>query len=100
MTGEDLNYKPSTAEQARFDYSPLSEYFNKGLKEEDKQDGLLKTLKNIEEKSEEQLQIIGNKSINSNDQSFDLGKPYNKTEEMDKKVDYKAIMAAMIFQFF
>ena len=36
LTGEDLNYKPSTVEQAKFDYSPLSKFFNKGLKEEDK----------------------------------------------------------------
>ena len=35
FTGEDLNYKPSTVEQARFDYSPLR-FFNKGLKEKDK----------------------------------------------------------------
>ena len=33
LTGEDLNYKPSTVEQAKFDYSPLSKFFNKGLKE-------------------------------------------------------------------
>ena len=26
LTGEDLNYKPSTAEQAKFDYSPLSKF--------------------------------------------------------------------------
>ena len=43
LTGEDLNYKPSTVEQAKFDYSPLS----KGLKEEDKKERLLKRLKNI-----------------------------------------------------
>ena len=36
LTGEDLNYKPSTAEIVKFGYSPSSEYFNKGLKEEDK----------------------------------------------------------------
>ena len=42
LTGEDLNYKPSTVEQAKFDYSPLS----KGLKE-DKKERLLKRLKNI-----------------------------------------------------
>ena len=39
---EDLNYKPSTAEQEKFDHSPLTNFFNKGLKEEDKQDGLTK----------------------------------------------------------
>ena len=30
LTGEDLNYKPSTAKQAKFDYSPLSKFFNNG----------------------------------------------------------------------
>ena len=31
LTSEDLNYKPSTADQAKFDYSPLSKFFNKEL---------------------------------------------------------------------
>ena len=62
LTGEDLGLKSSTIEQARFDYSPLGKFFNKGLKEEDKKEGLLKRLKNIEDKSEEQLKIIGNKT--------------------------------------
>ena len=62
MTGADLNYKPSTAEQAKFDYSPLSKFFNRGLKEEDKKEGLLKRLKNIEDKSEEQLKAIKSKN--------------------------------------
>ena len=55
LSGEDLNYKPSTTDQAKFDYSPLSKFFNKGLKEEDKKEGPLNRLKNIEDKSEEQL---------------------------------------------
>ena len=62
LTGEDLNYKPSTAEQAKFDYSPLSKFFNTGYKQEDKKEGLLKRLKNIEDKNEEQLKIIGKKT--------------------------------------
>ena len=42
---------PSTIEQAKFEYSPLGKVFNKGLeKEEDKKEGLLKRLKNIEGK--------------------------------------------------
>ena len=89
LTGEDLNYKPSTAAEAKFDYSPLTKFFNKGLKEEDKQDGLLKTLQNIEDKSEEQLKIIGNKNVNSNDKAFDLKKAYNEIEETDKKFHYR-----------
>ena len=36
LTCEDLDLKPSTVEQARFEYSPLCNIFNKGLIEEDK----------------------------------------------------------------
>ena len=38
LTGEDLGLKPSTDEQVRFEYSPLSKFLNKGLKEEKKKD--------------------------------------------------------------
>ena len=62
LTREDLNYKPSTIGQAKFYYSPLGNIFTKGLKEEDKKEGLLKKLKNIEDKNEEQLKIIGNET--------------------------------------
>ena len=55
LTGEDLGLKPSTVEQARFEYSPLCKIFNKGLKEEDKKEGLLKRLKTIEDENEERL---------------------------------------------
>ena len=58
LTGEDLGLKPSTVEQAKFEYSPLGKIFNKGLKEEDKKEGLLKRLKNIEGKNKEQLKAI------------------------------------------
>ena len=53
MTGEDLDLKPSTVEQAKFEYFPLGKFFNKGLKEEDKKEGLWKRLKNIDGKNEE-----------------------------------------------
>ena len=33
MTGEDLNYKLGTVDQAKFDYSPLSKFFNKGWRD-------------------------------------------------------------------
>ena len=59
LNGEDLDLKPSTAEQAKFEYSPLGKIFNKGLDEDkDKKEGLLKRLKNIEGKNEKQLQVI------------------------------------------
>ena len=40
LTGEDLGLKPSTVEQAKFEYSPLGKNFNKGLSEDDKKEGL------------------------------------------------------------
>ena len=54
LTGEDLGLKPSTIEQAKFEHSPLGKIFNKKLKEEDKKEGVLKRLKNIEKKSKQQ----------------------------------------------
>ena len=63
LIGEDLSYKPSTVEQAKFTYSPLSKIFSKKrLKEEDKKERPLKRLKNIEDKSEEQLKSIKSKN--------------------------------------
>ena len=53
LTGEDLDLKASTVEQAKFEYSPLGKIFNKGLSEEDKKEGLFKRLENIKDKNEE-----------------------------------------------
>ena len=55
LAGEDLALQPSTVEEARFEYSPLGEIFNKGLKEEGKNEELLKRLRNIEDKNEDKL---------------------------------------------
>ena len=84
LTDEDLDYKPNTVEQAKFDYSPLNKFFDKVLKKEDKKQGLLKRLKNIEDKSKEQLKAVKNKNANpSDDESFDLEKFYNEIEEQN-----------------
>ena len=67
--GEDLGLKPSTVEQAKFEYSPLGKIFNKGLDKDDQKEGLFKKLKNIECKNEAQLQAIedqGKKTIRCN----------------------------------
>ena len=55
LTGEDLVLKPSTVEQAKFEYSPLGKIFDKGLSEEDRKEGFLKRLENIKDKNEELL---------------------------------------------
>ena len=59
LTVEDLGLKPSTVKQAKFEYSPLGRVFNKGIKKkEGKEEGLLKRLKDIEDKNKEQLKAI------------------------------------------
>ena len=45
LTGEDLDIKPSTVEQVKFEYSPLGKSSNKGLSEEDKKRTFKKTKK-------------------------------------------------------
>ena len=35
LTGEDLALRPNTIEQAKFEYSPLSKVFDKGLSGDD-----------------------------------------------------------------
>ena len=60
VTGEDLGYKPDVVQKAKFECSPLGKVFNKGLDEGDKKEGLLKKLKNIEGKNEQQLEAISN----------------------------------------
>ena len=57
LTGENSGLKPSTIEQTKFEYSPLGKIFNKGLSEEDKKEGLLKRLKNIEVKNEKLIEV-------------------------------------------
>ena len=55
LTKKDLNYKPNAFEQAKFEYLPLGKVFIDGLNKTDKKEGLLKRLKNIEDKSNNQL---------------------------------------------
>ena len=60
LTKKDLGYKPDAFEQAKFEYLPLGKVFTDGLDKSDKNEGLLKGLKNIEDKSNNQLLTIKN----------------------------------------
>ena len=62
LTKKDLGYKPDAFEKANFEYSPLGKVFTDGLDKSDKNEGLLKRLKNIEDKSNNQLLTIKNTS--------------------------------------
>ena len=62
LTGEYLDLKASTIEQAKFEYSPLDIIFNREMKKDDQKEGLFKRLKNIKGKNEEQLKAIEDQS--------------------------------------
>ena len=60
LTGEDLGYRPDPVQKEKFECSPLGQVFNKGLDKSEKSEGLLKRLKNIEDKTDNQLRAIEN----------------------------------------
>ena len=60
LTGEDLGHKPDALTQAKFEYSPLGKVFTAGLDKSDNIEGLLKTIKNVENKSGNQLTVLNN----------------------------------------
>ena len=88
LTGEDLGLKPSTVDQAKFEYSPLGKIFNKGLSEDDKKEGLFKRLKNIEDKNEDygkkQLEEI--KNINASTKPLKAISFFSTISEKAKKI--------------
>ena len=60
LTKKDLKYKPDAFEQAKFEYSPLGKVFTNGLDKSDRNEGLLKRSKNIEDRNNNQLLAIKN----------------------------------------
>ena len=60
LTKKDLKYKPDAFEQAKFEYSPLGKVFTDGLDKSDRNESLLKRLKNIEDRNNNQLLAIKN----------------------------------------
>ena len=52
LTSEDV------VQKVKFEYSSLGQVFNKGLDTSERKEGLLKRLKNIESKNEQQLDLI------------------------------------------
>ena len=58
-----MGLKPSTVEQAKFEYSTLGKIFNKGLDKDDQKEGLVKRLKNIENAQKNLIRGNDNESI-------------------------------------
>ena len=100
LSGEDLNLKPKTIEQAKFEYSPLGKIFNKGFKkDEDKKEGILKTLKNIERKNEKLLEVKNNTEGKLKEVTdfvdqplrFETKELIEKIKAIQKDVDYRKL---------
>ena len=80
LTKKDLGYKPDAFEQAKFEYSPLGKVFTDGLDKSDRKEGLLKRLKNIEDRNNNQLLTIKN-----------ISRPAIKGNVSDASDEYKII---------
>ena len=89
LTKKDLGYEPDAFEQAKLEYSPLGKVFTDGLDKFDKKEGLLKRLKNIEDKNNNKLLAIKNISRPAikgrNDNGNDTG------NDNGDYIDYKKI---------
>ena len=55
LTVEDLRLKPSTVEQAKFEYSPLGNVFTKELDKDEQKEGLFKRLKTLKIRLKENI---------------------------------------------
>ena len=96
MTGEDLGLKPSTIEQTKFEYSPLGKIFNKGLSEDDKKEGVLKRLKNIEDKNKVENKVKNKDIIEVTDfvdqpLNSKAKELINEIKTIQKNVDYRKL---------
>ena len=90
LTGEDVRYRPDFVQKAKFEYSPLGQVFNKGLDSSEKQEGLLKSLKNIEDQTDNQLRGIEGRKDNQLDlvenQKTKQSDPNGKIKFSDEKL--------------
>ena len=63
LTGEDLDIKPGTIEQAKSEYSLLGKTFNKGWDKVDQKEELFKRLQNIQNDKKDLIRGDDNESI-------------------------------------
>ena len=102
MTKKDSGYKPDVFEQAKFEYSPLGKVFIDGLDKSNKKEGLLKRLKNIEDRNNNQLLALNNivrpaiKGKNNDgfksDDDYDDNNEYNLIKDFKKELIDKNIL--------
>ena len=79
LTGEDLGLTPSTVEKPKFEYSTWGKIFNKGSKEGEKKERLLKRLENIKDDNERLLNAFS--ATNKTSKAFKNKSNYNYDSE-------------------
>ena len=100
LTKKDLKYKPDAFEQAKFEYSPLGKVFTDGLDKSGKNEGLLKRLKNIEDRNNNQLLAIKNiprlaikgKNNGGFRSDDDVNDEYKKVQDFKQKLIDKNVL--------
>ena len=94
LTNKDLGYKPDAFEQAKFEYSPLGKVFTDGLDQSDKIEGLLKRLKNNEDKSNNQLLTIKNipRPAIKGENNGNVSDEYKTIQDFKQELIYKNIL--------
>ena len=98
LTNRDLSYKPDAFEQAKFEYLPLGKVFIDGLDKFDRKERLLKRLKNIEDRNNNQLLALRDisraaiKGKNGDDDSDDVNDEYKTIQDFKQKLIDKNIL--------
>ena len=94
LTKKDLGYKPDAFEQAKFEYSPLGKVFTDGLDKSDRNEGLLKRLKNIEDRNNNQLLAIKNtpRPAIKGENNGDVNDEYKTIQDFKKQLINKNIL--------
>ena len=101
LTNKDVGYKPDAFEQAKFEYSPLGKAFMDELHKFDRKEGLLKRLKNIEDRNNNQLlalkdisrpAIRGRNGDNSDDDSDNANDEYKTIQDFKQELINKNML--------
>ena len=94
LTKNDLGYKPNAFEQAKFEYLLLGKVFTDGLNKSDRKEGLLKRLKNIEDRSNNQLLAIKNipRTAIKGENNDDVNDEYKTIQNFKKELIDKNIL--------
>ena len=94
LTKKDLGYKPDAFEQAKVEYSPLGKVFTDGLDKSDRKEGLLKRLKNIEDRNNNQLLAIKNilRPAIKGENNGDVNDEYKTIQDFKQELTDKNIL--------